>query len=168
MGVAPDEIETLYDIGHNNVKLEKHIVDSKSVELMVHRKGSTRAFGPDRDEVPRAYRSIGQPVLVGGTMGTASYILHGTQRGMDETFGSAIHGAGRMMSRNQASGDVRGDRIISELAAKGIIIKGHSMQGIAEEAPSAYKPVEQVVGVMHEAGIAMKVVSLKPLISIKG
>lgn len=168
MGVAPDEIETFYDIGHNNVKLERHMLDGRMTDLMVHRKGSTRAFGPDRDEVPRAYRRIGQPVLVGGTMGTASYILHGTQKGMEETFGSAIHGAGRIMSRNQALGGVRGESIINELAKKGIIIKGHSMAGVAEEAPSAYKPVEQVVDVMHNAGVAKKVVLLRPLISIKG
>ncbi len=168
MDVKPEEIETLYDVGHNNVKLEKHVVDGKAVELMVHRKGSTRAFGPGRDEVPRAYRAVGQPVLVGGTMGTASYILHGTQKGMEDTFGSAIHGAGRVMSRNQAKGGVRGEQIIRELAAKGIIIKGHSMAGVAEEAPSAYKPVEQVVDVMHNSGVAGKVVSLRPLISIKG
>jgi tRNA-splicing ligase RtcB len=168
MGVKPDEIETFYDIGHNNVKLEKHKVDGKMVELMVHRKGSTRAFGPGRDEVPKAYRKIGQPVLVGGTMGTASYILHGTERGMEETFGSAIHGAGRIMSRNQAKGGVRGEQLIRELADKGIIIMGHSMAGIAEEAPSAYKAVEQVVDVMHNSDIARKVVRLRPLISIKG
>jgi tRNA-splicing ligase RtcB len=168
MGAAPEEIETFYDIGHNNVKLERHTLNGKMVELMVHRKGSTRAFGPDRDEVPKAYRAIGQPVLVGGSMGTASFILHGTQKGMEDTFGSAIHGAGRIMSRNQAAGEVRGDHIINELAKQGILIKGHSMAGIAEEAPSAYKPVEQVVDVMHNAGIAMKVVSVRPLISIKG
>jgi tRNA-splicing ligase RtcB len=159
MGVAPEEIETFYDIGHNNVKLERHIVDGKLRELLVHRKGSTRAFGPDRDEVPKAYRKIGQPVLVGGTMGTASYILHGTQKGMEDTFGSAIHGA---------AGGVRGEHVINELAKQGIIIKGHSMAGIAEEAPSAYKEVEQVVDVMHNSGVAKKVVRVRPLISIKG
>jgi tRNA-splicing ligase RtcB (3'-phosphate/5'-hydroxy nucleic acid ligase) len=168
MGVAPDEIETFYDIGHNNVKRERHVVDGKSVELIVHRKGATRAFGPGRDEVPKAYRAIGQPVLVGGTMGTASYILHGTEQGMKDTFGSAIHGAGRIMSRNQALGGVSGEHIINELAKQGILIKGHSMAGVAEEAPSAYKPVEQVVDVMHNAGVAMRVVRVKPLISIKG
>lgn len=168
INVKPEEIQTFYEIGHNNVKLEKHDVDGKTKELLVHRKGSTRAFGPGREEVPKAYRSIGQPVLVGGTMGTSSYILHGTQLGMDETFGSAIHGAGRTMSRNQAKRQWRGDQVVQELAKKGIIIKGHSLSGVAEEAPNAYKVVDQVVDVMHNSGVAKKVVRVKPLISIKG
>lgn len=168
INVKPEEIQTFYEIGHNNVKLEKHDVDGKTKELLVHRKGSTRAFGPGREEVPKAYRRIGQPVLVGGTMGTSSYILHGTQLGMDETFGSAIHGAGRTMSRNQAKRQWRGDQVVQELAKKGIIIKGHSLSGVAEEAPNAYKVVDQVVDVMHYSGVAKKVVRVKPLISIKG
>ena len=166
--VKPEEIETFYEIGHNNVKIEKHEVDGKMKELMVHRKGSTRAFGPGRDEVPKAYRDVGQPVLVGGTMGTSSYILHGTDFGMKETFGSAIHGAGRRMSRNQAKRKWKANDIVRSLAKKGIIIRGHSLNGIAEEAPDAYKAVEQVVDVMHYSGVAKKVVSVKPMISIKG
>ncbi len=168
INVKPEEIKTFYEIGHNNVKLEKHDVDGKIKQLLVHRKGSTRAFGPDRDEVPKAYRSIGQPVLVGGTMGTQSYILHGTKLGMEETFGSAIHGAGRIMSRNQAKRQWRGEGVVQELAKRGIIIKGHSLAGVAEEAPGAYKAVEQVVDVMHNANIAKRVVMVKPMISIKG
>lgn len=168
INVKPEEIQTFYEIGHNNVKLENHEVDGKMKELLVHRKGATRAFGPGRDEVPKAYRSIGQPVLVGGTMGTSSYILHGTDFGMKETFGSAIHGAGRMMSRNQAKREWKGNDIVRALAKKGIIIRGHSLSGIAEEAPNAYKVVEQVVDVMHNSGVAKKVVSVKPMISIKG
>lgn len=167
-GFDGNDLKTFYEIGHNNAKLEKHIVDGKIKELLVHRKGATRAFGPNREEVPKAYRSIGQPVLVGGTMGTCSYILHGTQKGMEETFGSAVHGAGRTMSRNQAKRQWRGESLVQELAKKGIIIKGHSLPGVAEEAPGAYKVVEQVVDVMHNAGIAKKVVMVKPLISIKG
>ncbi|MBS3166815.1 RtcB family protein [Candidatus Woesearchaeota archaeon] len=162
------EIKTFYDIGHNTAKLEKHDVDKKKKELMVLRKGCTRAFGPDREEVPEQYRSVGQPVLVGGTMGTSSYILHGTSKGMQETFGSAIHGAGRSMSRAQATKSWRGSEIINSLKNKGIIIKGHSLAGVAEESPGAYKNVDEIVNVMHNAGIAMKVVDVKPLISIKG
>ncbi|MFH1424215.1 MAG: RtcB family protein [archaeon] len=163
-GLGEKEVETFYEIGHNTCKLEEH--DGK--KLIVHRKGATRAFGPGRKEVPKKYREIGQPVLVGGTMGTCSYILHGTQKGMDETFGSACHGAGRNMSRQQAKREYFGETVIKELAAKGIIIKGHSKSGVSEEAPGAYKDVTEVVDVMHTSGIAKKVVKVKPLISIKG
>jgi len=163
-GMDEKEIETFYEIGHNTAKLEKH--DDK--ELLVMRKGSTRAFGPGREEVPKLYRSVGQPVLVGGTMGTQSYILHGTEKGMNDTFGSAIHGAGRAMSRMQAKRQWRGDDILRTLEEKGILIRAHSKAGVAEEAPSAYKNVQEVVDVMHNSGIAMKVIEVKPLISIKG
>jgi tRNA-splicing ligase RtcB len=162
--INEDEVKTFYEIGHNTAKLEKH--DNK--ELLVMRKGSTRAFGPGREEVPQLYKKVGQPVLVGGTMGTQSYILHGTEKGMRDTFGSAIHGAGRAMSRVQAKRNWRGNDIVRTLEKQGIIIKAHSKSGVAEEAPSAYKDVEEVVNVMHNSGIAMKVVELKPLISIKG
>lgn len=164
MGVAEEDVKMLYDIGHNTAKLEKH--DGR--ELLLLRKGSTRAFGPGREEVPKVYRSAGQPVLIGGTMGTSSYILHGTQQGMEETFGSACHGAGRAMSRQQAKHQWRGEQLVHELAKKGIIIKGHSLGGVAEEAPGAYKDVTEVVDVMHNSGIAKKVALLKPMISIKG
>jgi tRNA-splicing ligase RtcB len=167
-GFDEDDIKTFYEIGHNTCKLETHKVDGKNKELIVHRKGATRAFGPGRPEVPKEYAKIGQPVLVGGTMGTHSYILHGTSKGMEETFGSACHGAGRLMSRHQAKRQWRGPDLVRSLAAKGIIIKGHSIQGVAEEAPGAYKDVTEVVDVMHDTAIAMKVVKVKPLISIKG
>jgi tRNA-splicing ligase RtcB len=163
-GLDGKELETFYEIGHNTCKLEKH----DGTELIVHRKGATRAFGPGREEVPKKYREIGQPVLVGGTMGTESYILHGTEKGMNETFGSACHGAGRRMSRQQAKKQWWGENVIKELGSKGIIIKGHSKAGVSEEAPGAYKDVTEVVGVMHDSGIAKKVVKVKPLISIKG
>jgi len=163
-GMEGHEVRTFYEIAHNTCKLEKH--DGK--ELLVHRKGATRAFGPGRKEVPKDYRSIGQPVLVGGTMGTCSYILHGTKKGMEETFGSACHGAGRNMSRVQAKKQFWGEDVLKELGAKGVIIKGHSKTGVAEEAPGAYKDVTEVVNVMHNSGIAKKVVKVKPLISIKG
>ena len=164
LGLDEKEIKTFYEIGHNTCKLEEH----EGKKLIVHRKGATRAFGPGRKEIPEQYSSIGQPVLVGGTMGTHSYILHGTERGMKETFGSACHGAGRLMSRHQAKRNWRGNEVVKNLAAKGIIIKGHSIGGVAEEAPGAYKDVTEVVDVMHNAAIAKKVVKVKPLISIKG
>lgn len=169
VGIDETEVKTFYDIGHNTAKKEKHMADDGKVqELIVHRKGATRAFGPGRQEIPEKYRAIGQPVLVGGTMGTSSFILHGTQKGMDETFGSAIHGAGRLMSRHGAIDQWSGGNLLKELAAKGIIIKAHSLKGLAEEAPGAYKPVEQVVDVMHNSGIARKVVQVRPLICVKG
>ncbi|MBN2517548.1 MAG: RtcB family protein [Candidatus Altiarchaeota archaeon] len=168
IGIDEKEVKVLYDIGHNTAKLERHDVDGKEKELIVLRKGSTRAFGPGVDGVPKAYKKVGQPVLVGGTMGTASYILHGTEKGMKDTFGSACHGAGRRMSREQAKREWRGDRVVQELAKRGIIIKGHSPAGVAEEAPGAYKDVTEVVDVMHNSGIARKVAFLRPMISIKG
>lgn len=168
LGVEEKTVRTLYDIGHNTAKLEKHKVDGEMKDLIVHRKGATRAFGPGRPEVPEAYRSIGQPVLVGGTMGTCSYILHGTEKGMEEVFGTAVHGAGRVSSREQAKRRWRGTELVKQLHEQGIIIKGHSLPGVAEEAPGAYKDVTKVVDVVHNAGIALKVAMTKPLISIKG
>ncbi len=168
IGVNPREIETLYEVAHNMAKIETHEVDGRRVELLIHRKGSTRAFGPGRAELPARYREVGQPVLVGGSMGTSSYILRGTARGMREAFGSAIHGAGRRMSRRQAKKSWRGDRIISELAHRGIIIRAHSRSGVAEEAPGAYKDVSNVVGIMDSAGINRMVARLRPMICIKG
>jgi tRNA-splicing ligase RtcB len=168
LGIAPGEIETLYEVAHNMAKLETHEIDGKKVELLVHRKGSTRAFGPGRKELPAEYREVGQPVLVGGTMGTASYILRGTTRGMEDAFGSAIHGAGRHMSRRQAKKQYRGDKLIRELAHRGILIMAHSKAGVAEEAPGAYKDVSNVVEIMDQAGINRKVARLRPMICIKG
>ncbi len=168
MGLGEKEMKTVYEVGHNTVKKEKHKIDGKKKEVLVHRKGSTRGFGPGRKEVPEAYRKVGQPILVGGTMGTSSYVLAGTEKGMEETFGSAIHGAGRKMSRVKATKSWRAEDIVEELKDKGIIVKGHGFKGIAEEAPGAYKDVVSVVDVMHNAGIVKKVVQVKPLISIKG
>jgi len=168
-GADEESVKMLYDIGHNTAKLEKHLADDgKEKDLIVMRKGATRAFGPGRAEIPKAYRKVGQPVLVGGTMGTCSYILHGTEQGMAETFGSACHGAGRNMSREQAKREFRGEGLVNELAKRGIVIKGHSLAGVAEEAPGAYKDVTEVVDVMHNSGIAKKVALLKPMICIKG
>lgn len=161
------EVKTLYEISHNSCKAEKHIINNKLKSVYVHRKGATRAFGPDREELPSAYRTIGQPVLIGGTMGTSSYILHGVKTG-SKAFFSACHGAGRAMSRTQAKRTWRGTTLIQELANKGIYIKCHSMPGLAEEAPPAYKPVEDVVNSIHNAELAAKVARLKPIGNIKG
>lgn len=162
------EIKTLYDVGHNTCKYEKHKINKKNEILLVHRKGSTRAFGPGREEIPSKYRKVGQPVLIGGTMGTGSYILHGTEKGMEETFGSSAHGAGRKMSRTQAKKEYKGETIVNELSKKGILVQGHGFKGMAEESPNAYKDVDKVVEVLHKTGISKKVVKTKPLICIKG
>jgi len=167
-GLAPEQVRTLYEVGHNNAKVEWHTVDGERKKLLVHRKGATRAFGPGREELPPDYRAVGQPVLVGGTMGTASYVLRGTEKGMAETFGSAIHGAGRLMSREQAKRQWRGTELVKKLAGEGILIKSRFMAGVAEEAPGAYKDVTEVADVMHHAGINLKVAMAKPLICVKG
>ena len=164
----PEDMPTLYEVGHNNAKVEYHEVDGQVRQLVVHRKGATRAFGPGWEELPERYRAVGQPVLVGGTMGTASFILHGTQLGMEATFGSALHGAGRVMSRRQAKRSYWGEDVMKDLRAEGIIIRAHSKAGVAEEAPGAYKDVEQVVNVMHNAGIIRKVARVRPWICVKG
>ena len=166
--VQPDRISTLYEVAHNTAKVETHDVDGVTKKLVVHRKGATRAFGPGRPELPKAYQEVGQPVLVGGTMGTYSYILHGTEIAMEDTFGSALHGAGRTLSRRQAKKRFWGGDVIKGLAEQGIIICAHSQAGAAEEAPGAYKDVERVVDVMHNAGVIRKVARVRPLICIKG
>ena len=161
-------ISMLYDVSHNTCKVEEHPVGSKVKRLFIHRKGATRAFGPGRKEIPEEYRSTGQPVLIGGTMGTCSYILVGTESGMTQAFGSACHGAGRALSRTQAKKRWRGDALLKELGARGIIIRTHSYSGAAEEAPGAYKDVTAVVDATHNAGLAKKVVMVKPMACIKG
>ena len=158
----------IYDIAHNMAKIETHEVDGSRVELCVHRKGATRAFGPGSATLPLAYRDIGQPVLVPGSMGTCSWVLVGTQESMAQTFGSTCHGAGRRMSRNQAKKQIRGAGLREELAAAGIRVRAGSMSGLAEEAPAAYKDVNRVVNVVHAAGIAKKVARLRPLAVVKG
>jgi tRNA-splicing ligase RtcB len=168
LGIKPEEIKLLYDVAHNTCKIETHTVNGETKKLLVHRKGATRAFGPNRDEVPAAYRKVGQPLLVGGTMGTASYILRGTEKGMEECFGSAVHGAGRALSRVRAKRQWRGSEVIKELEARGIIIKSRSKAGVAEEAPGAYKDVHKVVDIMHKAGVNHKVAMMRPLACIKG
>lgn len=167
--VLPDsELDLLYDVSHNTCKLESHRVNGHETELFVHRKGATRAFGSQMPEVPEAYRAVGQPVLIGGTMGTASYILAGTPESEQKAFSSACHGAGRSMSRHAALKQWNGRQLVDELAEKGIIVKSPSMRGVAEEAPGAYKDVTAVVDATDEAGLARKVARLLPLIVIKG
>jgi tRNA-splicing ligase RtcB len=162
------DLYQVYDIAHNMGKIEKHQIDGKSVEVCVHRKGATRAFGPGFEGLPPKYRNLGQPVLVPGSMGTASWVLLGTETSMAQSFGSTCHGAGRVMSRKRAKKSIRGDALKRELEAKGIHIFAGSMPGLAEEAPEAYKDVDAVVEVVSKAGIARKVARLKPLSVIKG
>lgn len=158
----------LYDVSHNTCKLEEHVIDGRPRRLFVHRKGATRALGPGHPDIPAALRPVGQPVLIGGTMGTASYILVGTPEGMSMAFGSACHGAGRSMSRHQALKQWRGQEVIDHLASRGILIRSPSLRGVAEEAPGAYKDVSAVVEAAHAANLARKVARLEPLICVKG
>jgi tRNA-splicing ligase RtcB len=162
------QLELLYDVSHNTCKEEIHEVDGIPRTLYVHRKGATRAFGPGHPSLPEDLRSIGQPVLIGGTMGTASYILCGSSNSMETAFGSACHGAGRSMSRRQALRQFSGRGIQDELAARGILVRSPSTRGIAEEAPHAYKDAGEVVAAADHAGLARRVARLVPLICIKG
>lgn len=162
------DLHLIYDVAHNIAKLESHIVDGDLHEYIVHRKGATRAFGPGRPEIPEKYREIGQPVLIGGSMGTSSYILVGTDDSMKITFGSTCHGAGRTMSRSKASRELTVESIRNELSAKGVTLRAANRDTILEEAPESYKDVEQVVDACHVAGISKKVVRLVPLGVIKG
>jgi len=161
-------LRQIYDVAHNIAKIEEYVLDGRKVKLCVHRKGATRAFGPGLREVPAAYRQIGQPVLIPGSMGTASYVLVGTNEAMATTFGSTCHGAGRVLSRAKAKRETRGEEVVQELAKKGITVRGVSQAGIAEEAPEAYKDIDRVVNVVSKAGLARKVARLRPLGVIKG
>ncbi len=162
------ELQLLYDVSHNTCKEEEHVVDGKQRRLFVHRKGATRAFGPGHSELPEQLRDVGQPVLIGGSMGTESWVLIGTKEGMDRSFGSACHGAGRRMSRHRAKKQWRGSKVIKNLAHRGIIVRSVSMRGVAEEAPGAYKDVRAVVDSADRAGLARKVARLEPMVCIKG
>ena len=166
--VSNADLTLLYDVSHNTCKLEEHVLDGEKRSLYVHRKGATRAFGPDHTDIPAALRAVGQPVLVGGTMGTASYILTGTLDAEARSFGSACHGAGRSMSRHQATRQWRGRSVIDELAKRGILVRSPSMRGVAEEAPGAYKDVAAVVDASDRAGLARKVAKLEPMVCVKG
>jgi len=160
-------LRLLYDVAHNIIKKEKYVIEGKEVEVAMHRKGSTRAFPPGHAEIPERYRLVGQPVLIPGSMGTSSYILVGTEKSKEAWY-STCHGAGRTMSRHEAMRRVSGQEVVNELESKGIIVKCWSLGGIAEEAPIAYKDVEQVVDVVHNAGLSKKVAKLIPLAVIKG
>ena len=161
-------LSLVYDVCHNIAKIESHTVDGKNRRLCVHRKGATRAFPPGHPEIPRDYRRIGQPVLIPGDMGRYSYVLVGTQKALEETFGSTCHGAGRLMSRGQAKKVAKGRAIIQEMADRGIYVRGASKGTIVEEISEAYKDVDDVVRVVHGAGISEMVVKLRPLGVIKG
>ncbi|MDD5746784.1 MAG: RtcB family protein [Candidatus Omnitrophica bacterium] len=158
----------IYDVAHNIAKVETHTCNGREVRLCVHRKGATRAFGPGHSEITERYRTIGQPVIIPGDMGRHSYLLTGTGQAMRETFGSTCHGAGRLQSRSQALRTVKPQKIIAELRQQGIIVRAVGRQTIAEEAPQAYKNVNDVVEVVHQAGISKKVCRMKPLGVIKG
>jgi len=169
-GTTPDELDmhVIYDVSHNIAKVEQHMVDGQLKQLLVHRKGSTRAFPPHHPLIPADYQFTGQPVLIGGTMGTCSYVLTGTQKGMDECFGSTCHGAGRAQSRNKSRRNLSYQEVLDELAKKGISIRVASPKLVMEEAPSSYKDVCAVVETCHNAGISNKVIKLRPIAVIKG
>jgi len=161
-------IKLLYDVSHNTCKTEEHVADGRRRRLFVHRKGATRACGPGHGGLPAEYKHVGQPVLIGGTMGTASYILAGSETGETLSFSSACHGAGRAMSRRKATKMWRGRDVANRLRHHGVLIRSRSMRGIAEEAPGAYKDVSEVVDATEQAHLATKVARLIPLICVKG
>ena len=161
-------LSLIYDVCHNTAKLERHVVDGVGRDLLVHRKGATRSFGPGARDVPVAYRHLGQPVIIGGSMETGSALLVGTERAMHETFGSTAHGAGRTMSRAQARKRVWGESLMQDMERRGIVIRAASKSGVAEEAGFAYKDLDAVVDVLHRLDISRRVVSLRPIGNIKG
>lgn len=167
-GKQGGHVDILYDVAHNIAKIEEHTIDGEKRRVMVHRKGSTRAFPAGHPEVTPEYRHVGQPVLIPGSMGTASYVLAGQEKNMEQSFGSTCHGSGRTMSRTAARKKIFGKELFAKMKDMGISVQAGSMRGLAEEAPDAYKDVESVVDVVHNAGIARKVVRLKPLAVIKG
>ena len=162
------KVRLLYDVSHNTCKEETHIIDGVSKKVFVHRKGATRSFGPGDATLPPEYRNFGQPVLIGGTMGTASFILAGTNESLALSLGSSCHGAGRSMSRHEATKQWQGKDVVKGLAAKGILVRSPSLRGVAEEAPEAYKDVEAVTDAAHYAHLSRKVARLVPRIVIKG
>jgi tRNA-splicing ligase RtcB len=162
------DLRLLFDVSHNTCKLESHLVGRKRRDLFVHRKGATRAFGPGHESLPEVLRSVGQPVLIGGSMGTGSYVLVGEASSEAKALSSACHGAGRAMSRHAALKQWSGRQVVDDLAAKGILIRSPSARGVAEEAPGAYKDVDAVVAAAEQAGLARRVARLRPLICVKG
>ena len=167
---TPDDLDmhVVYDVSHNIAKIEEHVVDGELKTLLVHRKGSTRAFPPHHPLIPVDYQYTGQPVLIGGTMGTCSYILTGTEKGMEETFGSTCHGAGRARSRNNSRNKLDYTEVLEKLKTKGIAIRVASPKLVMEEAPESYKDVTEVVNTCHDAGISKKAVKLRPIAVVKG
>ena len=170
LGIGPADLglNLVYDVCHNIAKKEEHVIDNRKQQVCVHRKGATRSFGPGHPAICEDYRSVGQPVIIPGDMGTASYVLTGTSKAMDETFGSTCHGAGRVLSRTAAKRQSRGRSIHREMADKGIIVRWSGKSILAEEMPDAYKNISQVVGAVHGAGISKKVAKLRPMAVIKG
>lgn len=162
------EMNLTYDVCHNMAKLEKHFVDGKKRVVVVHRKGATRSFGPGNEDLSEKYQKTGQPVIVGGSMETGSYLCVGTQKAMQETFGSTLHGSGRTMSRASAKEKFSGEKLVADMQKRGILVKAASMNGLAEEAGGAYKNINDVIDSMHDAGISLKVAALKPIGNIKG
>ncbi len=167
-GLAHEEMRLVYDVAHNVAKFEEHRVGGNRTRVCVHRKGATRAFGPGSADLPSAYLSTGQPVIIPGSMGTPSYLLKGTATAMEKTFGSTCHGAGRVMSRTKAKHALSGNMVRQTLAAEGIIVRAHNPGALADEAPQVYKPSGEVVRVVHEAGISRMVARFTPLGVIKG
>ena len=165
---SESEINILYDVCHNIAKIEEHLVDGKIKKVCVHRKGATRSFGTGRKEIPTIYKKVGQPVLIPGSMGTASYILVGTKKAEELTFGSTAHGAGRAKSRMKALKEFKCEEIKKELLSKNIEIKTGNLKSLAEEAPEAYKNIDEIVKIVDEEGLSKKIVKLRPLIVIKG
>jgi tRNA-splicing ligase RtcB len=163
-----DQMPLIYDVAHNVAKMEEHVLEGKRMNVCVHRKGATRAFGPGSQDLPPDLSSFGQPVIIPGSMGTSSFVLHGTQIAMDRTFGSTCHGAGRIMSRTQAKKHLSGREITANLLKEGIIVRAHSENAIADEAPEVYKPSDEVVNIVHEVGISRLVARLSPIGVIKG
>ena len=167
-GEDASELKLLYDVAHNIAKVENHRINGCEKKLIVHRKGATRAFGPGCDELPAAFSDVGQPVIIPGSMGTCSYVLAGTNKSEEITFGSCCHGAGRRLSRTAAKKQITAHTIKENLEKKGIYVEAGSFKGIAEEAPIAYKDVNKVVDAIQDSGIAIKVAKLKPVAVIKG
>jgi tRNA-splicing ligase RtcB len=167
LGDAGGQLRMIYDVAHNTAKLEEHEVAGMQKKLIVHRKGSTRAFPAGHADIPEKYRSVGQPIFIPGSMGTASYVLVGTPEGK-QSFFSTCHGSGRRMSRHEAIRRLSAQEIVRNLEGKGILVKCWSLRGIAEEAPQAYKNIDEVIDVVHNAGISKKVARLVPLAVIKG
>lgn len=165
---SSDGMDLVYDVCHNLAKFETHVVDGEKRDLCLHRKGATRSFGPGREEIPEIYRDIGQPVLIPGSMGTASYLLVGVKSAEEASFGSTAHGAGRLASRSAALRQFRGEDIIEKLHKKGIEVKGASMKGLAEEADEVYKDIDEVVEVSHAAGLGKRVARMVPIGVMKG